>query len=98
MLRLLIPFVLVWPILALAAEASPLRRYRGTPARELAALGFCFFAYFILWFAFHLLGRAITGSAAAAIVAATVLALAAVTPLLALGYKIFGVRPGESGA
>jgi hypothetical protein len=98
MFRLLIPFVLVWPVLALAAEASPLRRYRGTPARELLAMAFCFVAYFIVWIALHQLGRALTGSEAAAIVASTILSLLAVTPLLALGYRIFGVKPGEGEA
>lgn len=98
MLRLLVPFVLIWPVLALAAEASPLRRYRGTPARELLAMGFCFITYFIVWIALHQLGRGLSGSEAAAIVAATVLSLLAVTPLLALGYKIFGVKPGEANS
>jgi hypothetical protein len=96
MLKYLIPFVLIWPVLALAAEASPLRRYRGTPARELLAMGFCFVAYFIVWIALHQVGRGLTGSEAVAIVSSTVLSLLAVTPLLALGYKIFGVKPGEA--
>lgn len=95
-LRLLIPLTLIWPVLALAAEASPLRRYRGTPARELAAMAFCFVAYFIVWIALHQLGRGLSGSEAAALVASSVLSLLAVTPLLALGYKIFGVKPDET--
>ncbi|MGD2215243.1 MAG: hypothetical protein PVJ64_00750 [Gemmatimonadales bacterium] len=94
MLRLLIPLVLIWPVLALAAEASPLRHYRATPARELSAMAFCIVTYFILWIALHQLGRGLTGSEAAAIVVATVLSLLAVTPLLAVGYKIFRVRRG----
>jgi hypothetical protein len=95
MLRLLVPLVLIWPVLALAAEASPLRSYRGTPAREILAMAFCFIAYFIIWIALHELGRVLSGSEAAAIVASTVLSLLAVTPLLALGYKVFGVKPGK---
>jgi hypothetical protein len=98
MLRLLIPLVLIWPVLALAAEASPLRRYRGTPARELGAMVFCFVVYFIVWILLHQIGSALTGSEIAAIVASTILSLLAVTPLLALGYKVFGVKPGASEA
>ncbi len=96
-LRLLIPFVLIWPVLALAAEATYLRRYRGTPTRELLAMSFCLVAYFIGWFILHRLGRAMSGSEAAGIIAATLLSLLAVTPLLALGYKIFGVKPQGTG-
>lgn len=94
MVRLLIPFVLVWPVLALAAEASPLRRYRGTPAKELLATAFCFVAYFILWIVLHEVGRSLSGSEAGAIIASTIISLLAVTPLLALGYKIFSVKTG----
>ncbi|UCC71243.1 MAG: hypothetical protein JSV86_12715 [Gemmatimonadota bacterium] len=96
MLRLLIPFVLVWPVLALAAEASPLARYRGTPAKELLAMAFCFVGYFIVWLVLYQIGKALKGSEAATIVGSTILSLLTVTPLLALGYKIFGVKPAEA--
>jgi hypothetical protein len=59
-------------------------------------MGLCFVAYFIVWIALDQVGRGLSGSEAASIVAATLLSLLAVTPLLALGYKIFGVKPGGS--
>lgn len=97
-LELLIPLTLVWPVLALAVEGTPLRRYRGTPARELAALGACVVAFFLLWIVLDRALEAATGSAAAGMVAATALSLLAVPPLLFLSFKLLGVRPGESGA
>jgi hypothetical protein len=96
-LRLLVPLTLIWPILALAAEGTSLRYYKGTAARELLALTFSIIAYGLLWFALHRVGLSLTGSEAAAIAAASLLSLLAVPVLLFLGYKVFGVK-AEAGS
>jgi hypothetical protein len=96
-LRLLVPLTLIWPILSLAAEGTRLRYYRGTPARELLALTFSIVAYGLLWFALHRVGANLTGSEAAAIVAASILSLLAVPLLLFIGYKAFGVKRQAAG-
>jgi hypothetical protein len=96
-LRLLVPLTLLWPILALAAEGTPLRRYKATPARELLALLFAIVVYFVLWVVLDRLIEGVTGIVAAGIVAATALSLLSVPLLLFMGYKIFGVRPGAPG-
>jgi len=95
-LRLLVPLVLLWPVLALAAEGTPLRRYRATPMREMLALFLCIVAYFVLWIVADRLIEGATGAVAAGIIAATVLSLLAVPLLLFVGYKIFGVKPGQA--
>ncbi len=92
-LRILIPLTLLWPILALAAQGTPLRRYWATPARELSALVFCTVVFFALWIGADRALEAALGSAAAGIVASTALSLLAVPLLLLLGYKLFGVKP-----
>ncbi len=95
-LRILIPLTLLWPILALAVEGTPLRRYRATAARELSALVFCTVVFFALWIGVDRALEAATGSVAAGIVAATGLSLLAVPLILLLGYKLFGVKPGDA--
>jgi hypothetical protein len=97
-LRLLVPLTLLWPILALAAEGTSLRRYKATPARELLALLFAIVVYFVLWVILDRLIEGMTGIVAAGIVAATALSLLSVPLLLFVGYKIFGVKPGAAGA
>lgn len=91
-LRLLVPITLLFPVLALVVEASSLRDYRGTPGRELAALLISIVVYFAAWFGLDALVRSLTGSSAAALVAASLLALFALQPGLFLGFKLFGVR------
>ncbi len=91
-LRLLVALTLLLPILALAAEGTSLRRYRGTPARELLALCFCIVIYIAVWFAADRSLEAVTGSSAAGIVAASALALLAVPLLVFFAYKLFGVK------
>lgn len=93
-LRLLIPLTLIWPVLAVAAEGTRLRRYRASPLRELLALFFALVTYFGLWIVLSESIEAVTGSVAAAIVASTILSLLAVPLLLWLGYKVFAVKPG----
>jgi hypothetical protein len=95
-LRLLVPLVLLWPVLALAAEGTSLRRYHATPAREVLALLFCIVTYFTVWVGLDRLIEGATGIATAGIVASTVLALLAVPLLLFVGYKIFGVKRDEA--
>ncbi|KPK80140.1 MAG: hypothetical protein AMS25_10100 [Gemmatimonas sp. SM23_52] len=94
-LRLLIPLTLIWPVLALAAEATRLRRYRATPLRELLGLCCALLSYFGLWIGLCELIEAVTGSVAAGVIASTILSLLAMTPLLWLGYK---TRAGCGGA
>jgi len=93
-LRLLVPLTLMWPILALTAEGTPLNRYRATPARELLALAFCILIYFLVWIVLDRLIESATGSVAAGVIVATALSLAAIPILLFLGFKIFGVSAG----
>jgi len=95
-LRLLVPLTLMWPALALAAEGTSLNRYRSTPARELLALAFCILTYFIVWLLADRVIESMTGMVAVGIIAATLLSLAAIPFLLFLGFKIFGVRRGET--
>ncbi|KPK64199.1 MAG: hypothetical protein AMS21_06355 [Gemmatimonas sp. SG8_38_2] len=95
-LRLLVPLVLLWPVLALAAEGTALRRYRGTPVKEMLALVLCIVAYFAVWIAADRLIEGATGTVAVGIVLATVLSLLAVPLLLFAAYKVFGVKPGEA--
>jgi hypothetical protein len=95
-LRFLVPLTLMWPVLALAAEGTSLNRYRATPARELLALAFCISTYFVVWFLLDRVIESVTGIVAVGIIVATLLSLAAIPFLLFLGFKIFGVRPGEA--
>lgn len=95
-LRILIPLTLLWPVLALAAEGTPLRRYRSTPARELGALLFCIVVFFAIWIGADRALEAALGSVAAGLVVATGLSLLAVPLVLLLGYKLFGVKPAPS--
>lgn len=92
-LRLLVPLSLLFVVLPIVAEGTPLRRYRATPARELLALVACVAFYFLLWFALAAVVRAITGSLAFFIVIPTLLALISLPACLWLGFKIFGVKP-----
>lgn len=94
-LRLLVPFALIWPVLALAAEGTALRRYRGTPTRELLALVTAAAAFFALWIGLDRALEGLTGSTATGLVASTVLSLLAVPVLLFLAFRVFGVRPAE---
>ncbi|UCF18927.1 MAG: hypothetical protein JSU87_13490 [Gemmatimonadota bacterium] len=96
-LRLLVPFTLIWPVLALAAEGTRLRRYQATPLKELSSLLLCIVGFFGLWLGLHQLGQAVTGSDVAAIVAATILSLVCVPILLFLSYRLLGVKPRETG-
>lgn len=95
-LRILIPLTLLWPVLALAAEGTPLRRYRSTPARELSALVLCIVVFFAIWIGADRAVEAAAGSVAAGLVAATGLSLLALPLVLLLGYKLFGVKPGPT--
>lgn len=94
-LRLLVPLTLMWPVLALAAEGTSLNRYRSTPGRELLALVFCILTYFIVWLLVDRVFESMIGIVAG-IIAATLLSLAALPFLLFVGFKIFGVRRGET--
>ncbi|HSG81381.1 MAG TPA: hypothetical protein VLC48_03950 [Gemmatimonadota bacterium] len=96
MLRLLIPLTLIWPVLALAVEASPLRRYHGTPTREMGSLLACIIVYFTLWIGIDQVLEVATESVAVGVVAATIVSLLAVMPILWAAYKIFGVKPGSA--
>ena len=96
-LRLLVPLTLMWPVLALAAEGTSLNRYRATPARELLALAFCILTYFVVWVMLDLVVESVGGNVVISIIVATLLSLVAIPFLLFLGFKIFGVRPGETG-
>ena len=95
-LRLLVPLTLIWPVLALAAEGTRLRRYRATPLRELSSLALCIVIFFGVWIGLDRLANSLTGSAAAGIVAATILSLLCVPVLLFLSYRILGVGPAET--
>lgn len=97
-LRLLIPFTLIWPVLALAAEGTALSRYRATWAREMLALLFAIAAYLGVWVALYELAEAVIDSALAGIVVATLLSLIAVPLVLLLGYRIFGLKPVGTAA
>ena len=95
MLGLLIPIALAFPLMALAAEGTSLSRYRGTPMTELLALIFAIAAYTGLWVGLNALVGGMTGLVGG-IIAATIIS-SALSPLtLFLGFKIFGVRPGEA--
>ncbi len=93
LLRLLIPLALVWPVMALAAEGTALRNYRGRPVTELLGLFVAIILFFALWFG---ISGIIGGTLG--IVAASLLAAALSPVLLFLGYKIFGVKPGSATA
>lgn len=95
-LRLLVPLSLLFVVLPIVAEGTPLRRYRATPVREVLALLACVLFYFVLWFALAALVRAITGSAFLSIVIPTLLALIALPACLWLGFKAFGVKPSTT--
>jgi hypothetical protein len=95
-LRLLVPLTLLWPVLALAAEGTALRRFRATPAKEMMAMLFCIVGYFALWIVLDWLVEALTGAAAAGIITATILSLGSLPLLLYLGFRIFGVRAGTA--
>ncbi len=97
-LLLLIPFTVFCPVVAVVAEGTALSRYRATWGREVMALLFCLIAYFVVWFLLYELVGGISGSDLAGVVAATILSMIAVIPLLFLGYKVFGVRPSEEQA
>ena len=97
-LLLLIPFTVFWPVVALVAEGTALNRYRATWGREVMALLFCLIAYFVVWFVLYQLVSGISGSNLAGVVAATILSMISVIPLLFFGYKVFGVKPGEEEA
>ncbi len=94
-LRILIPLTLLWPVLALAAEGTALRRYRASPARELGALAFCIVIFFALWIGAD---RALEGAmgSAAGLGVATGISLLAVPLILLLGYKLCGVKPDSA--
>lgn len=96
-LRLLVPLTLLWPVLALAAEGTSLNRYRATPARELLALAFCIVSYFVVWVLLDRVLESVIGIVAAGVIVATLVSLGAIPLLLLLGFKIFGVQPGETG-
>ena len=96
-LRLLVPFTLVWAVLALSVEGTPLRRYRGGAARESLALAFAFVSYFIVWLVLDRLIEVTTRSVAAGLIAASLLSLLAVPALVYLGYRIFRVAPQGGG-
>ena len=96
-LRLLVPLTLLWPVLALSVEASPLRVYRGTAKSELAALILCIVVYFVLWIIVDRLIEAASGSVAAGLIVSSAVSLLAVPVVLFLGYKIFGVKPDRDG-
>lgn len=97
-LRLLIPFTLLWAVLALTVEGTSLRNYRATWQREISALLVCIAAFLLLWVALSALVEAITGSPGAGLVAASLISLIAVPPLLFLSFKLLGVKPAaESG-
>ncbi len=95
-LRILIPLTLLWPVLALAAEGTALRRYRATAARELGALFFAIVVFFALWIGADRALEAALGNVAAGLVVATLLSLLAVPLILLLGYKLFGVKPDQA--
>jgi hypothetical protein len=96
MFWLLIPLTLIWPVLALAVEASPLRHYHGTPLREMGSLVTCIILYFALWLGIERLLATATGSVAVGILAATIVSLLAVLPILWAAYRLFGVKPGSA--
>lgn len=93
-LRVLIPVVLLFPVLALVVEATSLRRFRGTPGRELLALLVSVVIYFVAWFTLRSIVESISGSGGIALVLASLLSLFTLYPGLWLGFRLFGVRPG----
>lgn len=95
-LRLLVPLTLLWPVLALSVEASPLRRYRGTAKSELAALILCIVVYFVLWVVLDRLIEAVSGSIAAGVIASSAVSLLAVPVVLFAAYKLVGVKPDRA--
>lgn len=97
-LRLLVPFTLVWAVLAVTAEGTALRHYRATWARELLALLVCIVAYLALWVVLSMIVEAISGSVLAGIVAASVLSLICVPVLLFVSFKLLGVKRSEAAA
>ena len=95
MLRFLLPLVLLFLMLPVVAHWPVFARYGGTWKKEVPAILLCTVAYFALWAVLDVAVRAVTGSAAAGLVAASLLAVLALPGTLWLGYKALRVPRGE---
>lgn len=98
MLRFLLPLSLLLLILPVVTHWPVFARYGARWTKEVPALLLCVAVYFIVWAIVDAVARGATGSSAAGLVLASVVALAALPGALWLGYRLFGVPAHAHGA